>query len=267
VNGALLRHLARRYALGCAACAVAPVLIGMVLGLIWPEWKLQLQVAEKFGVMKVVQAFLRSDLVPSDSAAAFFQIAFMHPLTMLSLIVAMAMPTVAFPASARGRGTLDLLLATPLTRRELVVTTFLFTVPFALLHAAAPMLGTWIGGTLSSVADQLPFARFARVSVESAALALFFSGLSLFLSVRASDAGGAIRWLAIVVFWSLFAELVGTYWQRFQRLKWFTPFGWFEPPQVLAGTRPFDRDSLVLAGAGVLLALVAVAWEEKRSSA
>lgn len=279
MNGALSRHLARRYALGCAACALAPVLVGTVLGFFWPQFRMQLQAAQTFGLMRFAQTFLRTDLLPSDPAAAFFQLAFMHPITLLSLIVAMALPTLALPAGARGRGTLDLLLATPLTRRELVVTTFLFTLPFSLLHAAAPIAGTWLGGSIAGIASQLPFDRFLRVGVESCALAIFFAGLSSWLSVVASNAGAAIRWLAIFVFCALAAEMVGTWWQSIDgaaqtpwwrslsSLKWVTPFGWFEPPHVLAGTRPFLRDSAVMAGAGALLALVAVVWEEKRKSA
>jgi hypothetical protein len=271
MSGPLLRLLARRYALGCGLTALVPIVLGLVAGNLWPQYREQFAALDKFTAMKFVRVFLRDDLIPPQSSTFLFQLPFMHPVTMLALIVAMALPTLAWPAGARGRGTLDLVLATPLERGTLVATTFVFTLPFALLHAAAPLLGTWLGGTLAGVADELPFALFFQVSFESFALALFFSGLALLLSVglaprralRGPEAGGALAALACVVLWSLLAEIVATMWTRASWLKGVTPFGWFEPPQVLAGVTSPWRDGGVLLASGLLCA--ALAWRNERA--
>lgn len=267
----LLWLLTRRFALGCGLSALVPVLLGVMTGHLWPQYREQLAALEKFGVMKLAQTFLRSDLLPSDSTSFLFQLPFVHPVTMLALIVAMALPTIAYPAGARGRGTLDLLLASPLSRGTLVTTVFAFTVPFAVLHALAPLLGVWIGGALAGVGDELPFALFFAVSFESFALCLFFAGLSLLLSVgvaprralRGPEGGGAMAALAVVVLWSLLAEIVATYWKELAWLKRATPFGWFEPPQVLAGVTSPWRDGGVLLAAG--FACFALAWRNERA--
>ncbi len=266
-----MRLLARRFALGCGLSALVPVLLGVMTGHLWPQYREQLAALEKFGFMKIAQTFLRSDLLPADSTSFLFQLPFVHPVTMLALVVAMALPTLAFPAGARGRGTLDLLLASPLSRGTLVTTTFLFTVPFAVLHALAPLLGVWLGGALAGVGSELPFAAFFRVSFETFALAIFFSGLTLLLSVglapkralRGPEGGGALAALAVVVLWSLLAEIVATYWKAIAWLKVATPFGWFEPPQVLAGVASPWRDGGVLLAAGVLS--FALAWRNERA--
>ena len=264
MNGVLFRHLLRRYGGLSAACLLLPVLVGSVLGIFWPDWKQQAQLAT-VGI-KLAKTFLRSDLLPADSAVFFFQMPFVHPLTMFSLILAMAIPTIALPAGARGRGSLDLLLATPLTRRGLIATTFAATLPFAVLGGFAPLIGTWIGAKTSGVAGELPFRAFAYVSIEAIGLTLFFAGASLFFSARAESAGAAIGRLAILVFWSLLAEIVGTAWEEAAVLKQFTPYGWYEPAQVLAGTVPWARDAAVLGGAGLVLFAAALFVAERRKS-
>jgi hypothetical protein len=274
VSAPLLRHLVRRYGVACTATALVPVLLGVIAGILLPDYRQQFAAVEKLGVMKLARTFLRSDLIPPDSATFLFQVPFVHPVSMLALLVAVALPTIAFPAGARGRGTLDLLLATPLTRRSLVTTTLLFTIPFALLHAVAPFVGVWLGALQAGVVQELPFDKFARVSVESFALALFFAGVAQLLSVgvgrskaRGPQAGGALAALAVVVIWSLLAESVGTLWERAAWLKRLTPYGWFEPPQVLAGTRNPWLDSAVLAGCGIAAAIAAIVTESRRKSA
>ncbi len=270
----LLRLLARRLGLGCLATGLLPVLLGVMAGTIWPDYRDQMAMIEKLGIMKMAKVFFRSDLIPSNSATFIFQLPFMHPVSMLAMIVAMALAPLAFPAGARGRGTLDLLLATPLTRRKLVATTFLFTLPFALLHALAPLLGVWIGAKIAAADGELPFGGFARVSIESFALALFFAGLTQLLSVglrrrgalRGPEAGAAVAALSVIVLYSLLAETFGTWWTALHWLKYATPFGWFEPPQVLAGVAHLWRDSAVLAGGGLLCVALALIFEERRRS-
>jgi hypothetical protein len=265
VNRALLGYLARRYAFGCAAGALLPILLGIVMGIVWPEYRAQLKSIGT--MMKFVQELLRSDLLPPDSAAFFFQIPFAHPATMLALILAVALPTIALPAGARGRGSLDLLLATALTRRQMVVTTSVFVVPFALLLGFAPFVGTWLGGMISDVQGELPLHSFLRVSYEAILLALFFGGLSQLLSVLAADAGSAIRWLAVIVLFSLFAEITGTTWKKAIALKYCSPFGYYEPAQVIAGVAHFGRDCSILAGAAAVFFIAALVLESRRRSA
>ena len=271
MSGPLFWLLWRRYALGCSIPALVPILLGVLSGHLWPQYQAQFGALEKFGVMKLARTFLRSDLIPPDSSTFLFQLPYVHPVTMLALIFAMALPTLAWPAGARGRGTLDLLLATPLERGALVATTFAFTLPFALLHALAPLLGVWIGGTIAGITAELPYARFVAVCGESFALALFFAGITQWLSVgiaprralRGPEAGGALGALAAVVLWSLLAEIVATMWEPARWLKSATPFGWFEPPQVLAGATSAWRDGGVLLGAGLLFATLA--WRNQRA--
>ncbi len=274
MSGALLHHLARRYALGCTASALVPVLLGVMAGTLLPQYREQFAMIDKLGVMRMARTFLRADLIPADSATFLFQLPYVHPVSMLAMIVAMSLPTLAFPAGARGRGTLDLLLATPLTRESIVATTFVFTLPFAALHAIAPFLGVWMGAAQAGVVDQLPLRAFSLISVESFALAIFFSGVTLLFSVggllraksRGPEAAGALAALAVLVLWSLLAEIVGMFWDRFQWLKLATPFGWFEPAQVLAGTVNLWFDSSVLGGCGVLAAVLALAAERRRAT-
>lgn len=265
MSGPLFRHLWRRHALPCSACALAPIAIGIVIGAVWPEYRLQAHALG--GLFKFAQGLLRADLLPPDSAAFFFQLPFAHPMTVLALLLAVAVPTLGLPAAARGRGSLDLLLASGLTRRRLVATTSLFTVPFALLLGFAPLAGTAIGAAIGHVTHELDFAAFTRVSIEAVLLALFFAGLAQLLSVVCNDLFGASWRLAAVVLASLLTEITGTLWRAGWWLKYCSPFGYYEPAQVLSGVVHYRRDCSILAGAALLLFVLALVVAERRKSA
>jgi len=261
----LLRYLWRRHALPCAACALAPVLIGVVIGGVWPEYRAQ---ARAFGgIFKFAMNLMRSDLLAPDSASFYFQLPFVHPLTMLALLLSVAVPTLALPAAARGRGSLDLLLASGLTRKSLVVTTTCAALPFALLVGCAPLLGVYAGATISHATGDLDFSSFARVAFEAVLLGLFFTGLAQLLSVTCSDLFGATWRLAAIVLWSLLSEIAGTVWHAGRALKFFGPFGYYEPAQVLANVGDYGLDCAVLAGGGLVCFVAALIVAERRRSA
>jgi hypothetical protein len=233
--------------------------------MLWPDYRQQARAIG--GLFKFANQLLRADLISPDTAAFFFQIPFAHPLTMLALLLAVAIPTLALPAAARGRGSLDLLLASGLTRRRMVATTSLFTLPFALLLGIAPLAGTFAGAWISHVTQELDFAAFARVSLEAFLLALFFAGLAQLLSVACNDLFGAAWRLAAIVFWSLFAEITGTLWQGGHVLKYLGPFGYYEPAQVLAGVVHFGRDCAILACGALVCFALSFEVAQRRKSA
>ena len=261
----LLRYLWRRCARPSLACALAPILIGVVCGGVWPEYRAQ---ARAFGgLFKFAMNLMRSDLLAPDSASFFFQLPFVHPLTILALLLAVALPTLSLPAAARGRGSLDLLLASGLTRRSLVATTTCAALPFAVVVGCAPLLGVWLGATISHATGDLDFPKFARVAFEAVLLGFFFTGLTQLLSVLCDDLFGAAWRLAAVVLGSLLSEVAGTVWRDGHALKYLGPFGYYEPAQVLAGVGDYPRDCAVLAAGGALAFVLALGAAERRRSA
>lgn len=265
MSGPLLRYLWRRHALPCCACALAPIMIGVVIGGVWPEYRTQ---ARAFGgIFKFAMNLMRSDLLAPDSASFYFQLPFVHPMTILALLLSVAVPTLSLPAAARGRGSLDLLLSSGLTRRRLVVTTTCSALPFALLTGCAPLLGVWLGASISHATGDLDFSGFARVSLEAVLLALFFTGLAQLLSVACNDLFGAAWRLAAILLWSLFAEVTGTMWRAAHALKFFGPFGYYEPAQVLANVGDYRRDCAILAAGALALFVAALVVAERRRSA
>lgn len=265
MSGPLLRYLWRRCARPCLACALAPILIGVVCGGVWPEYRAQARAVG--GLFKFALNLMRSDLLAPDSASFFFQLPFVHPITVLALLLAVALPTLSLPAAARGRGSLDLLLASGLTRRRLVATTTCAALPFAIVVGCAPLLGVWLGATISHATDDLDFSRFARVAFEAVLLGFFFTGLTQLLSVLCDDLFGAAWRLAAIVLWSLLSEVAGTVWRDGHALKYLGPFGYYEPAQVLAGVGDYSRDCAVLAAGGALAFVLALGAAERRRSA
>jgi hypothetical protein len=264
MNRALFGYLARRYALRCALCAVFPILIGALVGFVWPDYRKLVQTAT--GALALLQKLFGSEFLDLATPAGFFHVPFAHPVTILALVTAATLPTSALPGAARGRGSLDLLLATPLTRGALVRTVALFTLPFAVLLGLAPLAGAWIGGSLSGVVSELPLRAYLRVSLETALLFLFFAGASQLLSVASADAFAALGRLALLVVLSFMLEIAGTLWQEARFLKYCGPFGFYEPAQVISGVAHYARDCSILGGAAAACFLAAIALEQRRRS-
>ena len=264
ISAPLLGYLVRRCRRAGAICFLLPVLLGAVFGLIWPEFRQQLAMAK--GLLSIAKSLFGSEYLDLASPAGFFQIPFAHPLTVFALLIAIAVPTLSLPAAARDRW-LDPLLATGVTRRQLVVTVAAAALPFALLQGIAPLIGTYLGARVAGVVQELPFDGYLRVALEAALLAFFFIGLATLLSVTAPDFLSAVTRLFGAVLASLLCEITGTLWQAVRPLKYLSPYGYFEPAQVIAGVAHYGRDCGVLLAGGLLFLVIAVVVEERRRSA
>jgi ABC-2 type transport system permease protein len=104
----------------------------------------------------------------------------MAPLLLAGYAIVMASRSLA---GAEERGTLDVLLSNPISRRQLVVSSFL-TIALALLGVLLILGGlTWITALIAGV--DLPFSSLADGVGNLLPLCLFFGGLALLVSALA----------------------------------------------------------------------------------
>lgn len=175
--------------------------------------------------------------------------AFMMPL--LFLIVAIGIGAGAITREEE-RGTIDLLLSTPLTRRRLLVEKalggMLVLLGLGVVLFTALVLGGW------AVDMGIGADRFAAVSFAVVLVALPFGALALLIACATGSHGlalGLASTAAVAAYMlDALAPLIGSL-ERWQELS---PFAWYASDEVLAGGLALGNVALLV---GVALALTA----------
>jgi ABC-2 type transport system permease protein len=178
-----------------------------------------------------------------------------HPIALvLNSIFAVGFSAAAV-AGERQRGTLEVLLARPLSRRTLYVTLLVAALLFVSLAVAATIAGVLGGSALSGVADELATERLPLLWVNGALLFGAIAAIGLAASVsfdRLSPALGLTVALVVVMY---FLEVLGTFWPEAQFLQPYSLFHYYDPKSILEGGVRAGDMALLAA-----VAAVAIGW-------
>jgi beta-exotoxin I transport system permease protein len=172
---------------------------------------------------------------------------FLHPIPVaLVAVLAIGHPVAAL-AGERQRGTLEVLLARPVSRRQVCGTALAATFVFVVLALAADLLGVVAGAALFGVADELDGGRLLLVWGNAGLLFAALGALALAASAsfdRLVPALGTVLAFAMV---SYAVELLGALWPDMAAWRPWSFFHYFQPAEILAGDAN-PADALVLAG-------------------
>jgi ABC-2 type transport system permease protein len=159
----------------------------------------------------------------------------LHPISLiLNSVFAVGFATAAV-AGERQRGTLEVLLARPLSRRTTYVTLLVAMLTFVGVALVATILGAIVGSVVAGVSDELVIARLP---------VLWLNGLLLFGSIGAIGLAASVSFdrltpalgitVAIVVI-SYFLEVLGTFWPDAKGLQPYSIFHYYAAKPILEG--------------------------------
>jgi ABC-2 type transport system permease protein len=178
-----------------------------------------------------------------------------HPIAVaLSGVFAVGFAAAAV-AGERQRGTLEVLLARPISRRRTYGTLFAATAVFVGAATAAALLGTVVSAALFHVLDELELGNLPLLWLNASLLYLALGSVALAASVsfdRLAPAVGVALGFAVV---SYFLEVLGTLWDRAEPLQPLSVFHYLDPTAILTGRA--NLSDLVVLGA---VTLAGVAW-------
>jgi ABC-2 type transport system permease protein len=181
-----------------------------------------------------------------------------HPISLiLNSIFAVGFATAAV-AGERQRGTLEVLLARPISRRTAYVTLLVATLTFIAVGLLATMLGVTIGSAIAGVLDELPIERLPLVWLNGFLLFGAFASIALAASVsfdRLTPALGITAGIVVVMY---FLEVLGTFWPDAEVLQPYSLFHYYQPKAILEGDAPPLNFALpaIVAAAGIVWSLV-----------
>ncbi len=144
------------------------------------------------------------------------------------------------------QGTLELLLAYPISRIRVLTSKLAALVAALLIIVAATLLGLWAG----ALSEKLPVAAasFGAVGVLAMAFALAIAGYGLLFSALAQERGvaaGAAAALTVVFYAINFAS---QNWEALSGVSRFTIFGYFSPQNAIDFGRVDAQAMMVLLG-------------------
>jgi ABC-2 type transport system permease protein len=180
---------------------------------------------------------------------------FIHPIS----IILVAIFAVGFATSAvageRQRGTLEVILARPVSRRTVYATLLVALVLFIAVVLGASIVGTIVGVTVVGIGDELAFDRLPLLWLNGVLLWVAFGAIGLAASVSFDRLTPALGITLAIVVVSYFLEVLGSLWPDAQPLQPYSLFHYLAARDVLNG--------VVSTGGLALLAGVAasaIAW-------
>ncbi len=171
---------------------------------------------------------------------------FIHPIP----IVLVAVFAVGYPAAAlageRQRGTLEVLLARPISRRRVYLTTLAATVLFVVAAVAADVAGVVAGAALFDVIDELPADRLATAAANAALLFVTLGAIALAISASSDRLAPALGITVAFAVVSYAVEFLGAIWPELAWLRPWSIFNHFQPGEIIEGAGD-PGDAVVLA--------------------
>ena len=180
---------------------------------------------------------------------------YIHPISIILVSIFAIGLTTSAVAGERQRGTLEVVLARPLSRRTLYATLFVGVLLFIGIVLAAAIAGTVVGSAASGLLGELAAERLPLLWLNGLLMWGAIAAIGLAASVSFDRLGPAIGVTVAIVVVSYFLEIVGSLWPDAQGLQPYSLFHYLAAREVLAGTT--DVAGLALL-AGV--ALAAIGW-------
>ena len=182
-------------------------------------------------------------------------IGFIHPIFVAVVGVFAIGFTAAAVAGERQRGTLEVVLARPISRRTTYGSLLGATIVLLGLAVLAMVAGTLVSAAVFGKLDDLNLGQVPLLWLNTVLLYLALGSLALAASVsfdRLAPALGLTLGFTLV---SYFLQILGSLWPEAEPLQPFSLFHYLDPAAILDGTGdPFDLALLTA------VTLLAVAW-------
>ena len=250
----LFGHLWRSQRTKLLIVAVAMAAWNAFLPVIYNAFGAQMQVLVDSGIIpRQLADFGGADVFSLSGSIA---LGYLHPISIILIAIFAIGFTTAAVAGERQRGTLEVLLARPLSRRTVYATILAAALVFVGLILVAASVGTLIGAAIGGVLDELALDRLPIVWLNGMVMWSAVSAIGLAASVSFDRLTPAIGITLAIVIVSYFFYVLGSLWPDAKGLEPYSLFSYLDARDILTGTT--DPTAFVVPAA-VGVAAVAIA--------
>jgi ABC-type transport system involved in multi-copper enzyme maturation permease subunit len=253
LNGALLRHTWRAQRTKLAIVSIALAAWGFLLAVVYARFGSRFSALMQSGMLP--EQFTRLGSGDVFSLGGSIALGLIHPIA----IILTSVFAVGFSASAvageRQRGTLEVALARPVSRRVLYLTLLAASFGFLAVAIAALIAGSVSGATYAGVVEELAFRNLPLLWLNGVLLFGAFAAIALAASVSFDRLPPALGVTLGIVIAMYVLEVLGSLWPAAEPLQPYSLFHYLKAKAILAGVvAPFD---LAVLSSVILMAM---AW-------
>ena len=251
--GAVLRHTFRVQRTKLALVSMALAIWGFVPPIIYKQYGSQFAGLVESGLLpKEFARFGGGDVFSLPGSIALELI---HPIAIILTSVFAVGFSAAAIAGERQRGTLELALARPISRRQFYLTLLAASFAFVAIAVAALLAGGISGATFAGVVKELAFRNLPLLWLNSVLLFGTFAAIGLAASASFDRLTPAVGTTLGIVIVSYVLEVLGSLWPAAEWLQPYSIFHYLKAKAILTGmAAPFDMAVLVS------VILMAMAW-------
>jgi hypothetical protein len=255
MRGVLLKILRETW-LGTLLFALGLLLVEILLNLILPQVLGQMDavIGRMPFVRDLMGALLGVDIEGEITAQLMHAFVWVHPTVLTLLWANETMFGTRFPAAEVDRGTIDVLLGLPVSRRAIYVCETIGWLTSGLAMLGAGAVGYLLGSQALAAEMRPDFARVLLVLFNLFCLYVAVGGFTFFVSSLSERRGRAV----IVVFSTVVASFLMNFLARFWSPA--EPFGFLSVLEYYQPATILKTGSLVTADIATLLAVGGVFW-------
>jgi beta-exotoxin I transport system permease protein len=252
MNAALLRRTWRSNAFRLVIISLALAGWGSLGPIIYSQFGATFRDLIESGVFpKALTSFGGGDVFSLPGSIA---LGFIHPIAIILLgVFAVGFSTNAF-AGERQRGTLEIVLARPMSRRQAYVTTLFSVFGFLGVALAAYLVGSAMSASLFAVIDEIDPGLLPLVWLNGVLLFGSFAAIALAASVSFDRLAPALGITLAILLVSYFFEVLGSLWPDAEFLQPYSLFHYLQTRDILIGEP--DPFGFALLGAVIVISIV-----------
>lgn len=197
------------------------------------------------------------------SVKGFLYIELFGSFTMYVIIYFIIQYAGAFSSEMETK-TIDILLSTPLRRRNLYISRYLSWIVLGLLFIISWILGIAAGVRMIDKADEVPLADIARTMFYFLPFILSVQSLCMLASVLTNESRKAYGISLGIYFGMYFFEIINGISAKLNFLKYFTLLHYYDPGLVfIEGVIPWGSTMVLVFAAVVLFVIGLIVFERK----
>ncbi|HEV8489285.1 MAG TPA: ABC transporter permease subunit [Candidatus Limnocylindrales bacterium] len=252
MNGPLLKRTWRSYAFRLAIVCLALAGWGSVLPIVYSQFGAAFRDMIESGILpEAMTNFGGGDVFSLSGSIA---LGFIHPIAIILLSVfAVGFTTGAF-AGERQRGTLEILLARPISRRRSYLTILVSVFGFLGLALAAYLVGSVVSASLFDVVGEIDTTRLPLVWANGLLMFGSIATIALAASVSFDRLGPALGITLAILLVAYFFEILGTLWPDAAFLQPYSLFHYLQTRDILNGQA--DPFAFALLGTIIVVTIV-----------
>ncbi len=256
MNIAVFRHVFRQNLLRLVVVTAALTGWGTLMPIIYSAFGVQMQqIVQQFPALQQFMHFGGGDLFTLSGSIA---IGYIHPIAIALLAVFAIVMPLSGVAGERQRGTLEIVLARPVSRRAYYVTLLVVSMLFVGICMAATLVGMLASATAVNVVGQLQLANVPALWFNGVLLYFAIAAIAFAASVSFDRMGPAAAIVLAIVLIAYFLQIIGSLWPDADWLQPYSLFHYLDADATLkGGLQLFDSALLLIVGAiAVVYALI-----------